>query len=104
VSVSTVRITPDSDRPRRVQGHRHHGVTGPHVAQQPGQLGPVVAHPGQRVGEDPFAAGGGQYVAVRVQRLVISTDPGVPRHRHAGQGRTSRRGDSDRRADYRTNF
>src|SRR5664280_134833 len=75
------------------------GVTAPTSAMLPGVSMAGYA----RVSTDHQSLDA-QRDALRVQRLVISTDPGIPRHRHAGQHRRSRRGDSVRRADYRTTF
>jgi len=60
-----------------VQRRHHHGVPVAHVGEQRGQAGPVVAGPGEGVGEDPLAAGGGQRVLLCFEGLVISADPGV---------------------------
>jgi len=66
-----------------IQSDNRDRVACAHVVQQRDKPGPVVAGPGELVGEDPCAPGGGQRVVLGFQGLVVGGDPRVPDDRHA---------------------
>ncbi len=82
VNRSMVRITADRERPRRSKATTV-TVSPAHIVQQRGQAGPVLAGPGQLVGEDPCAPGGGQRVVLGLEGLMVGGDPRVPDDHHA---------------------
>jgi hypothetical protein len=92
--VSTVRMIPDSDRPRRSRGHHDHGVTLPGVGEHLGEPGTVVAGPTHGVGEGAGDPGGGERVVLLVEALGLGDhlchDPWCPasrrRTQHPGHG------------------
>jgi hypothetical protein len=77
-----VRMIPDNDRPSRSRATTTTTSPARGVIQERGQPWPVVAGPGQLVGEDPLAASCCQCVALLVQRLVVGAHPGIADGRH----------------------